>query len=274
MTAPNISVVLPLLVPTQFLRAMTEFSIKTLRMHADNPFELVVVEAVDDYFRHLSIEGSDEHDGMVNVPFDPLLRIDRYIRFPQKIGNVREANAGIDAATGEFILCTGNDVIAPPHWDTELLRPFERKDCGASALAAFEPGAIIGPPGALAEPAYVEGMYSPFTMFRRGWRLDEAYRKIYQDSDFIMRLYEAGLRSYRSCRAHVHHLLRMTSDRVEPEEHARQLAVDERLFYARWGKSPLWMFGMIRGGGIAFGREHEPFVRPINLHYDPSKAGG
>lgn len=270
MTA-KISVVLPILAPTPFLRAMTEFTIKTMRMHADNPddYELIVVEADHDHFRRYSMEG------IVRVPFDPLMRIDKYLNFTPKIGSLKEVNAGIDAARGQFIVGMGNDVIVPPHWDTELMVPFlKQRDCGASALSAFEPGAIVGPPQALRYPAYVEGMYSPFMMFRKGWRVDEAYHKIYQDSDLIMRMYAAGLKSYRSCRAHVHHLLRMTSDRVEPEQHNKDLAHDERLFYQRWSGCPYMMFGLIRSGQITYGCEYEAWVKPINLHYDPSKEEG
>ena len=258
---PKLSVVLPILAPTPFLRVMTEFAIKTLRLHADNPFELIVVEAEHNHFEPPS-EVSLAHR-------DPLLCVDKYLRFNPKIGGVKELNAGVDAASGDIILSTGNDVIAPPHWDTELLRCFERPDCAVASLSAFEPGTVIGP--RVAEDRMVEGMYSPFMAFRRGWRFDESYVKIYQDSDLIMRVYEAGQRAYRSCHAHVHHLLRMTSDRVEPEKHALDLARDERLFYKRWGQSPLAMFAMIRTGVQVYGRESEGWTNPINLHYDPAK---
>lgn len=260
----KISVVLPVLAPTPFLRAMTEFAIQTLRAHADNEFELIVVEAEsgDDeerYFDPAHYAGSYSAQDCAN----------QYLYFNPKIGGVKELNAGVLAATGDFVVSTGNDVIVPPHWDTELLRCFEERwDCGVASLSAFEPGAIIGPPQPV--DMIVEGMYSPFMMFRRGRRFCEDYLKIYQDSDFIMQTYENGLRAYRSCRAHVHHLLRMTSDRVDQELHKQQLAHDERLFYERWSDSPFAMFGMIRYGQITYGREYEAHLRPINLHYDPN----
>ena len=280
----KLTVVLPVLAPTPFLRAMTEFAIKTLRLHAEGEFELIVVEAADRYFDPqfrmfkavAEVLGAEDIKGRRYEYENPQIRIDKYICFEQKIGGVKELNAGVDAAAeggASIILSTGNDVIVPPGWDTELRRVFaERKDCGAAALSAFEPGAIVGPPYAV--DMIVEGMYSPFMAFRPGWRFDEAYVKIYQDSDFIMRLYEAGLRSYRSCRKHVHHLLRMTSDRIEPEQHARDLAHDERLFYQRWSNSPLAMFSMIRAGAQVYGREHEGRLAKINLHYDPTKTEG
>ena len=255
MSASRVSVVLPVLAPTAFLRAMTVFAIQTLRGHADADFELIVVEAEDSYFDPKHWVGSG---------WAP----DKHLVFKPKIGGVKELNAGVRAASNEFVLSTGNDVIAPPHWDTELLRCFEeRKDCGVASLSAFEPGAIIGP--FAPQDRIVEGMYSPFMMFRRGREFDESYTKIYQDSDFIMQTYELGQRAYRSCRAHVHHLLRMTSDRVEPETHQKDLAHDERLFYERWGKSPLAAFAMIRYGQYAYGQEHRSFTDPIQLHYDP-----
>ena len=224
-------------------------------MHADYEFELVVVEAEHDYFTPIGMMGSDVS---VRQP-------DKYLNFTPKIGIVKEFNAGVDAATGDYIVHTGSDVIAPPHWDTELLRLFDDyTDCGVASLSAFEPGWIIGPPQPL--DMVVEGMYSPFMMWRKGWRLDEAYKRVYPDSDLVMRMYDQGLHAYRTCRAHVHHLLRMTNDRVEFAEHNRQLALDEGLFYQRWGKSPRAIFGLIRSGQWTYGREYEAFTRPINLH--------
>ena len=119
----------------------------------------------------------------------------------------------------------------------------------------------------------VEGMFSPFTMIRRGWRYDEAYERVYQDSDLIMRQRAAGLHPYRSCRAHVWHLgsvTNNTSDDAWKAAHARALARDERLFYKRWGGSPSATFAMIRAGVQVYGREHEAFTAQINLHFDPN----
>lgn len=271
----KVSVILPLLVPTPFLRAMTEFAIKTLRLHADNAFELVVVEAGGHYFDPAGVYEQDGKLVAVSVfgpQGNPACRVDKYLNFNPPIGSIAELNAGVDAASGDFLVFTGNDVFVPPHWDTELLYMFEqRKDCGAAALSAVEGGAVVGSKDPMAYPAFVEGMYSPFTMFRKGWRFDESYRKIYQDSDLIMRMYEAGLRSYRSNRARVLHLLKVTSDSVEPEKHLQDLAHDERLFYKRWRNSPLWMYGMMRSGGLSYGREWESWTRSIRLHHNPEE---
>lgn len=265
MTTPRISVVLPLLCPTSFLQSMAAFSIVTLRLHADNPFELVIAEAAYDTFDPKRDQGTGE-----DVVGGIKCSADVYLNFTPKIGAVRESNQAIRTASGDIIVATGSDVIVPPHWDTHLLRCFEeRKDCGAASLSAFEPGAVVGPTVALNH--MVEGFYSPFMAWRKGWEWSEDYIKIYQDSDLILRMYESGLRAYRSCRAHVHHLCRMTSDRVDSAQHDLDLAADEKLFYQRWGASPLAMFGVIRSGNYRYGSEHESWTSRINLHHTPDK---
>lgn len=244
----SVSVVLPILAPTPFLRDMADFAIRSLRHHADNRFELVVVEAMYEHFKG-----------------HPL--VDKHLFSSEKVGAIVESNLGIDMCEGEYILMSGTDVIAPIHWDTELLRLFDRPDCGCASLSAFEPGVTIGPDGPL--DMVVEGMFSPFMMFKKGWKWSEDYERVYQDSDLILRMYEQGLRAFRSCRAHVWHLGSVTNNSVNKQKHLEALARDERLFYERWGSSPLMMFSMIRSGQIVYGREHMSRTKPINLHYKP-----
>ena len=270
----KISVVLPVLAPTPWLRAMTEFAIRSLRLHAAEPFELIVVEAAHDHFDPQRYAGPGCNvDTLRHVAKE--VCADKYLNFTPKIGGVKELNAGIDVAAGEFILLAGSDVIAPPRWDLELLRVFtDAPDCGAASLSAYEPNATIGPPGPL--DLVVEGMFSPFMMIRngKGWRWDEAYERVYQDSDLILRMRCAGLHPYRSCRAHVWHLGSVTNKGAGDEHaaaHARALARDERLFYERWSGVPMATFAMIRGGAQVYGREHEAYTAKINLHYDPTK---
>jgi GT2 family glycosyltransferase len=269
----SVSVVMPVLAPTPWLVELAKFAITTLRMRASAEFELIICEA-----KHHHLDPDRWKFDNNATLLDPEVPVEKYLGFPDPIGGVKEINAGIDAATGDYILLAGTDLIAPQGWDDELLRVFhDHADCGVAALSAFEPNATIGPPCAV--DLVVEGMFSPFMMIKNGegWRFDEDYQRIYQDSDLILRLYQAGKRAYRSCRKHVWHLGSVTNTQAGAAHeamHAKALAHDERLFYERWGKSPLAMFGMIRGGRQVYGREHEAFLCQIDLHYDPFKAEG
>jgi len=250
----KVSVVLPVLVgDDQFLIALTEFCIKTMRLRTTLPYELVLVEAGTRHFERL-------------INYDrglcAYLHVDKYVHCPERTTVVKDHNTGLRAASGDLLAFIGNDVIVGTGWLEALVEPFKRyKDCGLSSVSAMEPGANIGPavpvPGLI-----VEGSYTPIMMFRRGWELDEGYPGGYSDSDLIMRVYEAGLRAYRNCRAQVHHLNHLTI-KGKGQAGREEIAAGEARFYERWGGSPLMMYAMIRSGGVAYGREHEFLRRPI-----------
>lgn len=263
---PKISVVMPVLATTPFLQEMTDFAIRAHRTLAARPFELIIVEAGAQRY----------HPENCHVRYQDDVKPDIYFDFNPGIGGIKESNKGIDAATGDFILLTGTDVIPPQGWDVELLRIFELiPDCGVASLSAFEPNATIGPPAPL--DLIVEGMFSPFMMIRngQGWRWDESFERMYQDSDLVLRQRQRGLHPYRSCRAHVWHLGSVTNKQASEEHrknHERALRRDERTFYERWSFCPYATFAMMRGGIQQYGREHEAYTSRINLHYDPSKT--
>ncbi len=235
MGLPSTSVILPVLLGHEWHYHLTEFVVKTMRCTAP-PFELVIVETGSKKLEHLA---------------------DVYIHRPERTTLVKDSNAGFDASHGDFRIQTGNDVIMKPGWLEALHEPFLKyKDCGISTLSVAEPGAFIGPrqPQAL----IVEAMYGPLMMFRKEWKLDPVYISMASDNDLVMRIYNAGLRSYRNCRVQVFHLGGVTWGSAYSAAESKQNQ-DEGLktFYERWGDSPLMMLHMFRRGGVAFGREHE-----------------
>lgn len=215
----------------------------------------MVVEQGGDYFSN---------------PASPGCRPDVYIHNDKRIGITVELNQGIDASDGDFVVHAGNDVIVTDGWDDAMLEPFRRyKDAGVTCCAATEPGAFIGPPHPM--NLITEGMFSPFMMFRRGWKFDEGYYGCYSDSDLVMRHYDAGLRAYRNCAVIIHHLGHVAQNQGLSDRGAWDIAHGERRFYERWGGSPLMMFGMIRSSVQAYGREYEGWALPLHPKPIPPK---
>jgi len=239
---PSVSIVLPVLISHPWQRHLTEAAIKILRDTTQVPFELIVVETESKELEPESFKVAHDMDHM------------KYLYSPNRTTLAKDINAGIDAATGDFIGWTGNDIITKPGWLEALLECFDRyRDCGIASLAAQEVGAMLNH---APSDFITEGWYGPLVLFRKGWRLDEAYQSLASDNDLIMRLYQAGLRAYRNHKVVVLHLNTQTHDRdgaaykkMEESAHA--------LFVQKWGRSPLWPATMILRGGIAFGREFE-----------------
>lgn len=223
---------------------MTEAAIKIMRGTTEVPFELVVVET-ESALAETLISGAEF-----------LSNLGRYIHRPGRTTLVKDINAGIGAASGDFIVQAGNDIFTKPGWLEAMLECFGRfPDCGAASLAAQEVGAVLNH-----QPVdhITEGWYGPLMMWRRGWWLDEAYESIMSDSDLIMRLYQSGLRCYRNHGVVVLHLNNQTwnGGAGNPEYQAMTQRAYQT-FVDRWGHSPLWAAQMILRGGVVFGREFE-----------------
>lgn len=253
MSSSRISVVLPLLLPDEFTVAMTDFCIAAMVTQAHKPFELVIIETGSRHFAPDCLSRSR------TFPKDYV-----YLHAPTKTSYVRDWNRAADAASGDYLVHMGNDVIVGRDWDAALLEPFDKyRDCGVTCTAAAEPGIFIGPRHPT--PAIVEGMFAPMMMFEKGWRLDPAYEGGYSDADLIMRIYTAGKRAYRNCASQCFHFDRITWSRALPDRGEAQIAAGEKIFYGRWQHSPLMMYAMIRAGGVIYGREHESLLAPVKL---------
>lgn len=251
----SVSVILPVMIKSQPISAwsvkpwmthMTDACIKTMRDTTVLPFELIVVETeseryIPDRFRQPRLVGAYEPDIYIHQEF--------------RTTYVKDFNAGLDAATGDYVVQTGNDVFTQPGWLEALLECFETyPDCGAASLGTHEGGGLSHRP----MPFIIEGWYDPLMMWKKKdrpvdlWRFDEAYAGCFSSSDLIMRLYTAGYRCYRNHRVVCSHIGQQTwSD--EEMNVVRPAAT--KLFIERWGNSPLWAASMILGGSVHFGRE-------------------
>ncbi len=215
------SVVLPILLTEPWQIPMTQCSIDTLRCTTAEEFELVIVETGSRHFQH---------------------KADKYIHIPEKGRQTWDVNKGIDAAEGEFIVYTGNDVFTRPDWLAGLHECFEKyPDCGVATLMASE----------LRVPStgrIVEGVYGPFMMFKKPWRFDdECFPEEFADTDLVMRMYESGFRAYRNHAVTIHHLNRQStvhdSDRYEAAKQRWEVR------HGRGG-AHLLMFHMLQKGWV------------------------
>ena len=214
MTGPvTVSVLLPILIEHQWQADITHCIINLLRTTTKVPFELVIVETKSNMFKSLA---------------------DVYIHRPQLTNYVADANAGIEASTGAYVVQTANDIFVQPGWLEAMLEPFEKyPDCGVSTLASSD----LPEPSCKKGDWIVEGVYGPHMMFKREWTFDTDYENIFSDSDMIMRIYEAGFRSYRNHKVLIHHLNRMTYDGLySPEEQKERHDKNMQLFIQKHGK--------------------------------------
>ncbi len=219
----KVSVVLPILINHKWQRHLTECCIKTMRDTTEVPFELVIVESKTIYFK--------EHE-------------DIFITSDDNSNVVKDTNMGFDAATGEIVVHTGNDILTRPGWLEKLLECFNISDCGVATLAASDlnqkPVDII-----------MEGIYCPLMAFRKGWRFDEEYENTFVDSDLIMRIYKAGFRSYRNWGCRITHLLQQTDEgKFSKKTREENFNKGKNLFLKKHLGSKLMVFRALTEGHI------------------------
>lgn len=243
MTERTVSVIVPVLTHSERDRIMTSACFEIMRATTEVPFELVVSEAGAAHFA----PDADRH----------------IIRPTEGSSYTQDFNAGIDEASGELLVHTGNDLFMGDFWLETMLDVFERfPDAGAASPAVLEPAAFIGPQWP--EDTVCESFFGALFMFRREWqgqafRLDEGYPNTFSDVDLCMQLYEAGLRTYRNNACVCRHLKEMTiyTDVAKDKQHAAFVAGAKR-FNAKWRDRPWLMKSLLIKGQVHMGREHEP----------------
>ena len=236
MSAPSISVLLPIIATEPWQVHMTRCAINTMIDTTKINFELNVVETVSQQIAFHQM--SDYYIGRdYPVKFN-------YLHRPERTSQVLDLNAGLDMCNGDFIVYTGNDVFMRPDWLEALLECFEFPDCGIACLGMSELGHKP-------EERITEGFSGPLMMFKREWRFDEAFPEVFIDADLCMRVYKSGLRSYRNYRVVVQHLLSQTSAAID-DAPTRKRRFDEgrAAFIARHRDSPLMMYRYLAEGHV------------------------
>ena len=179
----------------------------------------------------------DGHDGP---------RPDKYFRNPKKGFANADMNAGMDLATGEIIVLLTNDVFVKPGWLEALVDCFDIPDCGTASLGTSDHNET-------AQNIITEGIWCPLmaVVNKSDFRFDaETFPSYWGDTDFMMRIYEDGWRSYRNHRVICDHLGRATNtaDHVQGKQEAID-AAHER-FTERHGNSHLFIYRAFQNGLI------------------------
>lgn len=227
----KIAVIMPVKVDRAWQIPMTFCAAATMRVTTETPFDLVVPYRAG------------------AIPCDLAAVIGDGSFLPareQDDSPTKEINAAIDYAVqaldATHIVYTGNDIFTRDGWLEALVEPWLHfPDTGCTTVWSSElnrnatPGVII------------EGVYGPLMMFESSWRYDDAFPSQFGDTDLVMRLYAAGLRSYRNHGVVVHHLLRQT---VQAEANEVDFEESKARFIAKHQGSPLLMFQILAGGKV------------------------
>lgn len=227
----GVSVVMPVLIRHEWQRIMTQCAIDTLRCTTELPFELVIPQAHRTRnqiyeWRNANKVIECRESGNCNADF----------------------NEGADAASGDLLVYTGNDVFTRPGWLEALLACFDIKDCGVATLASADLSHRPDWARLAASGKIVEGIYGPFMMFGRQWRFDAVrFPQDFGDTDMITRIYRSGKRAYRNWSCVIQHLNRQTIGE-DSALHQRQFEAGHKLYMRRHEDCGLLMYRALSEG--------------------------
>jgi len=175
----SISVVVPTLIRTNKHLSLTARCLEKARHFTKIPFELVIVETETEYLEDYA---------------------DVYIHEEVKTTASKSINRGFHACTGDYICLLTNDVLVAPSWLDYMLECFSKKaDCGIATLATTQFRHKQ-------EDKIEEGVWFSVAMFRKQDEyFGESYENSWDDTDFIMRQYIEGKKSYRNYNCVVGH---------------------------------------------------------------------
>ena len=221
----SVSVVVPCLTEHEWQRHLTRAIINIARSTTEVPYELIVSEAVGDYFKN---------------------DCEKYHYNPQKGSANADMNEGMALATGDIIVLLTNDVFVKPGWLEALLDCYRIPDCGLASLGTSDhreqPLDVI-----------TEGLWCPLMALRNrpDFRFDaDMFPSYWGDSDLVMRIYQAGFRAYRNRKVVCDHLGRATNLQSHPRGTAEEIEAAKQRFIARHSGSPHLIFRVFMDGLI------------------------
>lgn len=222
MNSKTISVVVPTLIKNDKHLALTAQCLELARSKTKLPFELVIVETCTKYLEDYA---------------------DVYLHEPIKTTDTRSFNNGFDNSSGEYICLLTNDVLVDNNWLECLLECFDkRKDCGIATLATDQFKHKK-------REEISEGIWFSVAMFTKQEKyFDELYVNSWNDTDFIMRTYLKGLKSYRNYNCVVHHAIGATQ--YNDENHYKNYQKNMQLFKGKYKDCGHPIYDILTNGRI------------------------
>jgi GT2 family glycosyltransferase len=217
--------------------------------------DVLLTEPEDEIDRQLVVvdDGSTDMTPLLLAKYSDRIRV---IRHETALGFARACNAGIAAATGEFLVLLNNDTVPTSGWLSALVNYAVQHPAAAvvGAKLLFPDDTIQHAGVAIGLDALPHHIYAGFpaehpatslsrrfqivtaacALFRRGpWQelggLDVAFQNGWEDVDYCLRAGEAGYEVHYCAESVVYHFESATRNIVSDAERANQ-----ELFVTRW----------------------------------------
>jgi GT2 family glycosyltransferase len=156
--------------------------IETARQKTKLPYELVIVETCSDYLKDYA---------------------DVHIYEKERLGITQSINKGVKCAKGDYVVLLTNDVFVSDNWLESLKETFQKEDCGISTLASSQFN--HKKEDKIEEGVWFSLVMIPQWLFSKIGYFDEQFVRVFNDTDYILRTYEAGYKLYRNFNCVVDH---------------------------------------------------------------------
>lgn len=158
---------------------------------------------------------------------------DVYVRLNKNMGISRGWNCGLKLATGEYLVVVGDDITARPGWLEAMYDGMQLTNAGMCNPGVEHLPGGVGIQENYKWPSGACFMLSRNTINKVGYFAEETYFPgNWEDWDYWLRIYKAGLKIYRNYKVTVLHKEGKTMHAADLS--ARHNANKER-FIAKWG---------------------------------------
>jgi hypothetical protein len=218
---PSITVVVPVYITKPEQVAMTNRCILLANQKTNIPFKLTIVESKSRVMTHQPC--------------------DLYIHEREAENSTKSMNRAFACVDTDYTILLTNDVYVSDGWIESLIEPFDMfGDCGVSTLASTQ---FNHAKNNVIEP---DGIWFSVAMWKTcGKAFDEKFKNVWDDTDFTMKQYLAGKRSYRNHSCVVEHLIGQTQ--YIRTDHQTNFDNGRRLFIEKYKSCGHPMFNKLAG---------------------------